>query len=930
MERRINISIKRRIYLSFSLLVCLFVLNGIFTNITLNKNNKLSARLSKVIDPSLQSTDNFKKMMLESKMYITNWVFLRSKQEDKDLLEKLHDSDYQVLKSRLNIYSSQWVNKNWVDSLNKVYAGFEKLLTIEKSIMISLKEFSDYDDPVIKLDAERKVEEEVFPRAAALINSLNVIYSNGLRIRAEGNEELEHSYMQLRMLIIILAITIICVGIILSIYMTKVIIKPINSISYIVNDLGKGITRKIDHNGNNNELGKMIQSVNSLSEKLRATATFAAEIGNRNFNSYFKPLSNEDTLGKALIAMRDNIKSSDEKLNQAQQIAHIGSWERDMITDKLTLSDEMFSIFDIDRGSFDFLFPSILKFVHPDDMENTLDNIRKNHYMAPVPFECRIVTSKGVIKNVVIETKLRLGNHGEIKKTFGIVQEITERKKAEEQIKLSNERYELVTKTTNDMIWDWDLVKNKIFRNENYSKIFGDDAGDRNDVEKWIQLVHPEDKQRVSDFIREKLNDPGTESWENEFRCYRYTGEIAYLYDRGYIIRDENKKAIRMVGATSDITERKKAEIQLHKSEERYRQIVETAEEGIWMIDEANKTNFVNKRLCEIFGYTPGEMMGKETFYFMDEEGKKIVAAAMEKRRQGISESHDFKFITKDGKVIWTHLSNSPVLDDKGKYMGSLAMVTDITQRKLDEEHLQKSEMKLVLKNKELEQKNKELEQFAYVASHDLQEPLRTTSSFVELFQQQYQGKLDERADKYLTYIAQASERMKVFITDLLEYSRIGSKKEMQQIDCNILLNEVLADLDTTIHETGAEIKTGSLPVIRGYQTEIRQLFQNLTFNAIKFRQKNIAPRIMISARKEKDNWQFAITDNGIGIAEEHNERIFVIFQRLHTRNEYKGSGIGLSHCKEIVELHKGKIWLESEVGKGTTFYFTIPQKNNN
>jgi light-regulated signal transduction histidine kinase (bacteriophytochrome) len=198
------------------------------------------------------------------------------------------------------------------------------------------------------------------------------------------------------------------------------------------------------------------------------------------------------------------------------------------------------------------------------------------------------------------------------------------------------------------------------------------------------------------------------------------------------------------------------------------------------------------------------------------------------------------------------------------------------------------------------------------------------------LFQQQYKGKLDEKADKYLDYIVQSSERMKAFITDLLEYSRIGSKKELEQVDCNIVLNEVLADLDTAIHETGAEIKTDLLPVISGYQTEIKQLFQNLTFNAIKFRQKNIAPRIKISARRERDNWQFAFTDNGIGIAEEHNERIFVIFQRLHTRNDYKGSGIGLSHCKKIVELHKGKIWLESELGKGTTFYFTIPQKNNN
>jgi light-regulated signal transduction histidine kinase (bacteriophytochrome) len=165
-------------------------------------------------------------------------------------------------------------------------------------------------------------------------------------------------------------------------------------------------------------------------------------------------------------------------------------------------------------------------------------------------------------------------------------------------------------------------------------------------------------------------------------------------------------------------------------------------------------------------------------------------------------------------------------------------------------------------------------------------------------------------------------------ITDLLEYSRIGRKNELEQVDCNVLLKEVLADLSMAVNETGAEIVAGPLPVFYGYATELKQLFQNLIFNAIKFRQKNIAPLIRITASKQGDYWQFAFADNGIGIAKEHYDRIFIIFQRLHTRNEYPGSGIGLSHCRKIVELHKGRIWLESEQGKGTTFYFIIQYNN--
>ncbi|MBK5272791.1 MAG: hypothetical protein JJE22_17465 [Bacteroidia bacterium] len=231
--------------------------------------------------------------------------------------------------------------------------------------------------------------------------------------------------------------------------------------------------------------------------------------------------------------------------------------------------------------------------------------------------------------------------------------------------------------------------------------------------------------------------------------------------------------------------------------------------------------------------------------------------------------------------------------------------------------------------NIDLERKNKELEQFAYVASHDLQEPLRTTSSFAELLQQQYKGKLDEKADKYLTFINQSADRMKVLIKDLLDYSRIGRKKEVEQVDCNIILQGVLADLDVAIKEANAEIRYCKLPVLKGYSTEIKQLFQNLIINAIKFRKQDESPKINICAKRKNNDWEFSFNDNGIGISDQHSERIFVIFQRLHTRSEYEGSGIGLANCKKIVELHGGKIWVKSIVGEGSTFYFTIPENKN-
>jgi len=313
---KINITIKKRIYWSFSLLVSLFVINGALTIITLNNNKKLSANLSKVVDPSLQAMDDYKKMMLESKMYATNWVFLRYKQEDKELLKKLHN-EYGELKERINRYAGQWANKNWIDSLDRVNTGFEQLLQIEKSIMGSLNEFKDYNDPVTKLEAERKIEEEILPRTTALMISLNNINTYGQEIRRQVDSRLERSSLLLSRIIIGQSIAIIFAGLFLSMFLARAIIRPVNKLRLIINDLGKGITRKIEHAGSRDEIGAMVRSVNNLSEKLRATATFAHEVGIRNFNIPFQPLGDEDTLGKALISMRDNLKAGEAELLQS-------------------------------------------------------------------------------------------------------------------------------------------------------------------------------------------------------------------------------------------------------------------------------------------------------------------------------------------------------------------------------------------------------------------------------------------------------------------------------------------------------------------------------------------------------------------------------------------------------------------------------------
>jgi signal transduction histidine kinase len=233
-------------------------------------------------------------------------------------------------------------------------------------------------------------------------------------------------------------------------------------------------------------------------------------------------------------------------------------------------------------------------------------------------------------------------------------------------------------------------------------------------------------------------------------------------------------------------------------------------------------------------------------------------------------------------------------------------------------------EKKVRQRTQEMESKNQELEQFAYVASHDLQEPLRTISGFVDLLKKEYREKLEGNGPIYLNYLSQASDRMKTLIKDLLDYSRIGREKQAMPVDCNGLLEEVLADLGKSIRESGARINTGYLPTLRAYPTELKLLFQNLIANSIKFRHPDRRPEISVSAIQENTKWKFTVSDNGIGIEKQFLERIFIIFQRLHSRTQYEGSGIGLAHCKKIVEVHQGEIWAEATPGLGTRFYFTI------
>ena len=267
--------------------------------------------------------------------------------------------------------------------------------------------------------------------------------------------------------------------------------------------------------------------------------------------------------------------------------------------------------------------------------------------------------------------------------------------------------------------------------------------------------------------------------------------------------------------------------------------------------------------------------------------------------------------------------------DEKGRFRNIFAVGRDITEgRKLEKrlrEFNEELESQVKSQTRQLEQKAAELEQFAFFASHDLQEPLNTTAGFIRLLQQKFKDQADPESEKYFNYVLQSSERMKTLIRELLEYSRLGSDKEWQDVDCQVIVQEVLADLADAIRRQQAVVNVGPLPVIKGHPMECKLLFQNLLSNAIKFKKPDTPAEVHLSAERSGDTWTFIMKDNGIGIEDIHLERIFNLFKRLHNRDQYEGTGIGLAHCRKVVELHGGKIWVRSKYGVGSQFYCTFP-----
>ncbi|MEH2403965.1 GAF domain-containing protein [Nostoc sp.] len=560
-------------------------------------------------------------------------------------------------------------------------------------------------------------------------------------------------------------------------------------------------------------------------------------------------------------------------------------------------------------------------------------------------------------------------------------QDITERRKTAKALQESEERWQLALDGNNDGIWDWNLKTNEVFFSTRWKEMLGYKNHEvSNGWDEWTKRIHPDERDSVLQAFQDHFAKK-TPFYVYEYRVQYQDGSYKWILDRGQAHWDASGDVVRMVGSYSDITDRKRVEKELKQQNLRsqlFAEITLKIRESL-QIDEILQTTVteVQKLLkadrvlifrLETNGsgtvvqeaVLPGwpVILGENIFdpCFKEEY--------LERYRQGrISAIEDIEaayiqpchreflqqFAVRANLVV-------PILVREGIWGLLLAhqcaaprrwnnFETELLKQLANQIGIALSQAQLLEQethqSQELTRSNADLEQFAYVASHDLQEPLRMVTSYLQLLEQRYKNKLDANADQFITYAVDGARRMQTLINDLLNYSRVSTRGQpFALVDCNVVLQGAIANLQLAIADTKAVVTHDSLPKVMADATQLTQVFQNLLANAIKFCQ-NQQPQIHIGVKKRDanpdgedlnsipsaDEWLFWVRDNAIGFESQYAERIFIIFQRLQARDKYPGTGIGLAICKKIIERHGGRIWVESKPDQGSTFYFTIPDR---
>ena len=531
-------------------------------------------------------------------------------------------------------------------------------------------------------------------------------------------------------------------------------------------------------------------------------------------------------------------------------------------------------------------------------------------------------------------------------------EDISEYKTTEKKLKEIEKRYHLISENIGDVVWLLDINSSKFnYVSPSVYQLRGYTSQEvlSQSIE---EVLTPESYQFIIKNIPSRINalkngDESVRVQTNEVDQIRKDGSIVPTEVVTTFLTNEKGEVYEVLGVSRDITQRRKVQMQLKEAHdhleekvekrtkalgEAYKALSESEEKFRGIVNNANDMKTLSKVMengaignfievndvgTKLLGYSKKEFFNMTPYDIVHQDttvSDAEIASEMSKKGHA---RHESMLIAKDGsKIPFEVATHSFKL--KGKNV-ILAVSRDISERKNAEKQLKQT-------IQELERSNKELRSFAYITSHDLQEPLRTMGNYAGLLKMRYKGKFDPDADDFIEYIAIGAQRLKDMIQGLLDYSQVGKQEgEFIEFNSQEALNNALINLHSSIEACHAEVTHDKLPTITANKDQISRVFQNFIGNALKFRKEGLQPKIHISAEKRDNEYVFSVSDNGIGLEEQYKDHIFEVFKRLHTIGEYQGTGIGLAIVKRIIEQHGGRIWVESKYGKGSTFYFTIP-----
>jgi PAS domain S-box-containing protein len=579
-----------------------------------------------------------------------------------------------------------------------------------------------------------------------------------------------------------------------------------------------------------------------------------------------------------------------------------------------------------------------LKTLHPDDFEKTI--FTWNHSIntgEPYEVEYRVRRYDGVYRWFLVRGTPMKDSSGNILKWYGSNTDIEDQKQHENNLHLSNERFNLVARATQDAVWDWDLKAGTIWRSEGFQQLFGYYEADFNlSPESWMKRIHPEDRSRVSESLNQFI-ESGENLWSDEYRFQKKDGQFATVFDRGYVLKDEQGNAYRMLGSMQDITERKHAEERIRNSELMFRNMATMLPAVIWTATPDGQLNFISRQWETYYGNPIRESLGSGWAEFVHPDDKTNAAKVWQDSLEtGTEYETEFRVLHKSGIYRWVLVRALPIKDNKGDIVRWYGSNTDIQEKKQFQEDL---EQRVKERTYELEMRNKELEEFTYVSSHDLQEPLRKILIFSEMISSDKQNSLSNESEIRLHKLRASALRMSAALGDLLNFASLDKEDQFVHTDLNDIVDSVKSDLELLLNKENVSFHSDKLPVVAAIPHQMHQLFYNLVNNGLKFAKPGERSNISILHREvgreelavfkdldpAKRYYELSFKDNGIGFNPELSEKIFRMFQRLHAKETYPGTGIGLALCKKVVLNHQGKIWAESIPDDGSIFKVMLP-----